>query len=183
MKNLLDILNETIEEKLPNFLKKENEELWNSTEVIYHAPRVERLWMQMGEYRIFLHRIYPCQKEEALFHPHPWPCAVKIINGTYEMGISTEYPDEDKFETEKEPAWTSEHARLILGAGSSYEMSDRTAWHYVLPINNPSDSIMIIGKPYSPAVSMPISPNQKQPPLYSERFNQLMEEWRKRYPC
>ena len=37
--------------------------------------------------RIYLHRIYPCAPGEALFHPHLWPSAMRILSGEYEMAV------------------------------------------------------------------------------------------------
>jgi len=35
---------------------------WNTLEVLYEAPRVERLWTQLGPNRLSLHRIHPCAR-------------------------------------------------------------------------------------------------------------------------
>ena len=69
-----------VEKVLPALLKLND---WESIDVDYHPPRVERVWRRYGDYRINLHRIHPCRKDEALFHPHPWPSIVKIIEGGY----------------------------------------------------------------------------------------------------
>src|SRR5262245_5320802 len=81
MGNLLDTLRR-FEQKLPDLLA--DPAGWETVDVDYEPPRVERLWRQLEpDVRAFLHRIHPC--ERALFHPHPWPSAVKIVSGTYEM--------------------------------------------------------------------------------------------------
>ena len=73
-----------VEQELPDLLEKE---IWNGLYIDYHPPIVERVWTQVGENRIYLHRIHPCSEGEALFHPHPWPSAMRILSGEYEMGI------------------------------------------------------------------------------------------------
>lgn len=125
------------EEILPILLEKE--EIWTGLFVDYHHPYVERLWTQVNENRISLHKIYPCQRKESLFHPHPWPQAVKILKDGYEMGVG--YGEH----SENSPSMVS---TLYLPEGSTYEIVDPKGWHYVRPIKKPSYSIMITGKPW-----------------------------------
>lgn len=109
---------------------------WHTLDVDYEPPRVERLWRDMVTpgYRLYLHRIHPCEK--ALFHPHPWPSAVKILHGSYEMRVGY-----GKGIDEPPTA-----ATIVLTKGSYYEMGDPDGWHNVRPLgNHPSYSIMITG--------------------------------------
>jgi hypothetical protein len=64
-----------VERELPALLQDEG--AWKSLYVDYHPPLVERLWLPWGSYRINLHRIHPCARDEALFHPirGRLPCA------------------------------------------------------------------------------------------------------------
>ena len=76
------------EDALPDLLR-EGVDAWRSLDIDYEPPHVERLWRPWGpvvstgamtipsRFRLSLHRIHPC--ETALFHPHPWPSAVRII--------------------------------------------------------------------------------------------------------
>jgi hypothetical protein len=133
---LIELFNE-IEERLPAFLDALDG--WSSVYVDYHPPIVRRLWRQWDDtHRIFLHEIEPCGPGEALYHPHPWPSAVKILSGRYQMGIG--YGSG----TKPPPIGTT----ALLTAGSSYEMIDRDAWHYVRPLVSSSMSLMITGKPW-----------------------------------
>lgn len=127
--------------ELPELLD-EHSSVWRTLDVDYEPPRVERLWRQLGPYRLMLHRIHPCEK--ALFHPHPWPSAVRVVSGRYEMGVSQGHV----LLNEHQP----EVARLILTAGSQYEMVHPLAWHYVRPLDEPSLSVMVTGKPWDPPV-------------------------------
>jgi len=111
--------------------------IWKSVDINYHPPHVERLWCQLGAYRLYLHFIHPCKKEEALFHPHPWPSAIHVIEGNYEMGMGFG-------EGLEEPEIFS----TILSQGNMYyEMPHRDGWHYVRPISVCS-SVMLTGEPW-----------------------------------
>jgi hypothetical protein len=124
------------EQQLPYLLTKP--ELWQSLFVNYEKPHVERVWCPWGDYRINLHRILPCQAEETFFHPHPWPSAMKILGGTYQMligyGSGLQEP----------PISTT----CNLTAGSTYEMVDPDSWHSVRPLDRPVWSVMLTGKPW-----------------------------------
>ena len=72
-----------IEKILPTLLKKSDS--WNTVDINYSPPMVNRVWLEYGALRICLHRIYPANPSETLFHPHPWPSSMKILKGTYEM--------------------------------------------------------------------------------------------------
>ena len=124
--------------RLPDLLLRPDSE-WQSLDVDYEPPRVERLWRFLEDgSRLYLHRIHPC--EIALFHPHPWPSAIKVLSGTYEMGLGSSSTAEDP----------TEFATLMLTAGSSYEMIEPNGWHYVRPIGGvPSLSLMITGAPWA----------------------------------
>lgn len=135
---MLGLLKEA-EQHLVQLLKQDTRDVpWKSMFVDYHYPYVERLWIPWKEYRLSLHRILPCQTNESLFHPHPWPQAVKVMQGNYEMGIGWgrgEIPP---------PVAT----KIVVSSGFSYEMLDPDGWHYVRPIDVPSLSIMLTGKPW-----------------------------------
>lgn len=155
-----------IEKQLPQLL--ENKDNWHSVYVDYHKPFVKRLWKQEGDFRIYLHQIFPCEKEESLLHPHPWPSAMKVISGFYEMGVG--YSD-----TNKEPIIAS---TLILPKNSYYEMVDVNSWHYVRPLDKPSFSLMITGTPWkreSPKSPYPLRE------LYEDEKLIIFQEFEKHY--
>ncbi len=111
---------------------------WRSVFVDYEHPFVERLWREWGEYRVYLHRIHPCAAGEALFHPHPWPSAMKVLSGSYQMavGYGSGVPAPPVVAT------------LMLCAGSRYEMVHPDGWHSVRPLEVPSLSLMVTGTPW-----------------------------------
>jgi hypothetical protein len=132
---MLDIL-AAVEEALPDLLA--DEASWKSLYIDYHPPTVERLWRHWGEYRVSLHRIHPCPPGAALFHPHPWPSAMRILDGEYEMAVGYG-------KGMQEPPV----AALMIARGDfRYTMTDPDAWHYVRPIDRPSMSLMVTGKPW-----------------------------------
>ena len=163
---MLNILKE-VEIALPYWIA-DHQNRWNSVFVDYHPPFVERLWCQWNEYRIYLHRIHPCLPNEALFHPHPWPSAMKILSGKYEMAIgfgSGEIP----------PPVAS---TIILVEGTTYEMVHPDSWHYVRPLGEPAMSLMVAGRPWNR-----LSPGSgtKLQPLSEEQKARLFNFFRQIY--
>lgn len=112
---------------------------WNSVYVDYHKPFVKRMWKKHEDFRIYLHQISPCQASESLLHPHPWPSSMKVISGTYEMGVGYS----------KENTAPPIASRLLLPVNSYYEMLDVNSWHYVRPLGRDSFSLMVTGKPWA----------------------------------
>jgi hypothetical protein len=137
--------------------------------VNYHHPRVERLWTQVGDSRLMLHVIHPCNSSEALYHPYPWPSAMHVLSGRYETAYAIRYKPSDKeirnFKWKKYPISPSiklldrvddkgnqivlkELSRLIMEGDIYIEMLEPLGWHYVRPINSYCLSMMMIGKPF-----------------------------------
>jgi hypothetical protein len=123
---------------------------WRTLDVNYEPPRVERLWREFEDGRLYLHRIHPCEK--ALYHPHPWPSAIKILSGSYMMALGygkmqmgygrmqDVLRDGDSFQVPPPCA-----ATLVLTKGSTYEMIRPNGWHSVRPLGGTSYSIMVTG--------------------------------------
>ncbi len=132
--NYLLVLDE-IERQLSELLLRED---WKTVDVNYHPPRVERVWLQHGALRIYLHRIHSAKSSETLFHKHPWPSAMKILEGIYEMGIGFSSSD-------IAPPLA---ATVLLTEGASYEMTNPDGWHYVNPISEVTYSLMVSGCPW-----------------------------------
>jgi len=111
---------------------------WRSLYVGYEKPHVERLWRQIdNDHRIMLHRIHPCDALDVLFHPHPWPSAVLVL-GEYEMTVGF-----GAGMIRPPSAMTTR-----LAPGSFYEMTHPDGWHGVRPLEVPSLSVMLIGRPW-----------------------------------
>jgi len=155
-----------LETELPAMLA--DDARWHSLDINYHPPFVERLWTQWNDYRVSLHRIHPCEPSDALFHPHPWPSAMRILDGRYEMAIG--------YGTGKQAPPLA--ARIIAGTDVRYEMTDPDAWHYVRPLERPAMTIMVTGKPWKREAPTSTEPLQ---PLDDGRRRELMAWFRTRY--
>lgn len=117
--------------------------LWKSKKIRYETPHVDRVWMQLDDTtRLFVHRIHPC--EVALSHPHPWPSAVLLLSGSYEMGIAHGHPQGDPFFPGAVPPLA---AIVDVHAPSGYEMTHPWGWHYVKP-REVVYSVMLTGRPF-----------------------------------
>ena len=152
-----------LEKQLPEMLKDSSR--WNSLLIDYHPPFVERLWCSWEEYRVYLHRINECKSSEALFHPHPWPSAMRIVAGTYEMGVGYATGD----------LAPPVAAKLVMPAGTSYEMVEPDGWHYVRPLTDVTLSVMVTGKIWSR--QSPKSTTQLQP-LDPKVVTELLQRFR-----
>ncbi len=145
---------------LPGLLA--DRKIWKSLLIDYRNPIVERLYTDWNGLRISLHCIQPCTAEEAFFHPHPWPSAILILEGGYEMGVAC-----------GEGLVVPPNAMtLVLAAGSRYEMNNRDGWHYVRPREKASYSVMVNGRKWDRA--MPDFPSEPLQPLLAERVDELL---------
>ena len=61
---------------------------WESIVINKRKPHTYRAFIQHGDSRICLHRFEPCDSEDSFAHPHPWPSAMLILFGTYDMAVS-----------------------------------------------------------------------------------------------
>lgn len=128
----------------------------------YEKPYVSRLWFPFNEYRIFLHKIEQTDSP-VFFHPHKWESAMLILKGNYEMGIGHS-------ETNVEP---KVDCKLILPAGTMYEMVEKDAWHYVKPIGGDCYTLMITGA--LNGREMPIEPTKEHRKLEYDEIVDLLE--------
>lgn len=168
MLNILNLIERTY---LPELLLDES--CWKSVFVDYHPPFVERLWTTLEldgqNYRIYLHRIHPCALKDSLFHPHPWPSAMRILSGSYTM--TTGYGPGMQPPVASEP--------ITLGEGYSYEMTNMDEWHAVSPNDTPAYSLMVTGTPWSReshASTHPLGP------LPDNKIADIFEFFRSKYP-
>ena len=164
---MLDVL-ARLEQALPAMLRDES--IWHSLYVDYHPPTVERLWTPWRAYRAFLHRIHPCARQQALFHPHPWPSAMRVLEGEYEMAVGFG-PGMD------EPPV----AALMVSRGDfRYEMTHPDSWHYVRPLGRPTLSLMVTGKPWDREAPRSTTPLRR---LQPEQVAELLRSFRSLFPA
>lgn len=124
---------------------------FNSLDVDYFPPRVERISINIGNYRIYFHVLHPCDEGQSLYHSHPWESAVHVIGGTYEMGLSFSTNENDLIDIESgkynELRAKDEICKIVVSQGMYYEMLNKHGWHYVRPVGkHPAYSVMMTGK-------------------------------------
>lgn len=147
----------------------DNPEVWNTLDVDYYPPRVERLWTEYKGYRIFLHTIHPTDKP-CLFHKHKWPAAFKQVKGSYEMGITYSENEINSDEAYLLPTL----ARFIVTEGSYYEMTQTDCLHFVNPQGKVSHSIMITKDLYPESVIRKESLDRVLVNLSDERKKEIL---------
>lgn len=150
----------SIEKLLPGLF--ETVEL-RSMYIDYHKPFVSRIWFQFDKFRVYLHKIESAgESVDALYHPHPWKSAIRILKGTYEMGVGHSA-------TENSPI---SDVVAHLTPGVAYEMVSQDGWHYVNPLNEPVYSLMITGELYDR--KMPITPDKRFAELSKDVFFEIL---------
>ena len=166
MIGMRDVLKQ-VEKELSSLLDHDG---WQSLDIDYHKPHVERVWMPWNGYRINLHRIQACKPHEALFHPHPWPSVVRILGtdfgdpmggGGYWTAIGSGPPDAG------EPAQV---AKIWCPAGSIVCMEEPYGWHSVAP-PKVSYSLMITGAPWQ--FKMPYEPGARLRPMDDSKIDDM----------
>eukprot|EP00808_Paulinella_micropora_P016115 g63865.t1 len=154
---------------LPKLLR-EHPSTWQSLDVLYHPPRVERVWRQWGDYRLCLHIIHSCTNQEALFHPHPWPSAMRILQGQYSMSVGYGAGTQPPAQTQTK----------VHRAGQQYAMEDPDEWHSVWPDDQVA-TVMLSGKPWQRAMPEYPTPG-KNVTLSSERKDEILKLFQSFYP-
>jgi hypothetical protein len=190
MENLIDLL-KGVDENIGFLL--DNPANWNSLDIDYYPPRVERLWTPYNEGRLCLHIIHKCEEGEALYHPHPWPSAMKVLSGVYKMGLACEIGVDDR------PLWSKvsgtdttpdgliykkgiklrEIATIDLHPGSYYEMPDKLGWHYVQPLTDVAYTLMYIGKPFEEKSDGAQKADKELKRFSKERIKEILLEFKK----
>lgn len=110
----------------------------NTMYINYGIPIVERIWYQWGNRRIYFHKIHRTEGTSML-HNHPWPNAIRVLRGSYEMGIGHSSTNE---------APVTLDAKMVMKPGSKYEMVTPGGWHYVNPVSAVSYSLMVADPPF-----------------------------------
>lgn len=152
-------------------------ERWKSLYVDYETPFVHRLWLQLGEYRVYLHKIEPIEsslvsepEKNALFHTHNWKSIVQVISGRYEMGVG--YGPGIIFPPVEET--------VIVSENTIYSMTDPDDWHYVLPLEGPVYTLMIAGPKWDRET--PTIPQKALGPLNEWQKSELFQFFEEAFP-
>jgi hypothetical protein len=149
-----------------------------TSRIIHDEPEVWRVWWQLGDIRVALHKIMPC--DECFFHPHPWPSVIRCLKGGYTHRIGLYNGPKADVE-----ALTPDHIQAFsdtlvpmtttISAGDSYLMPDIRQFHQV-STSAVSYSLMIMGLPYFPGATRRFS--RKVPDhnitLTQEQINDIM---------
>jgi len=129
---MLDRLHE-VENILPDLIK---ERKWYGQTIEYGANKTDRVWTPYEDGSIDLHRLYPCSIDEAIFHHHEGPTAVKVFQGSYLMKVGSKTRGID------ETIMT-----ILVVPGCTYQMLNQEDYHSVAP-NEIVYSLRIRGKPF-----------------------------------
>lgn len=117
-----------------------DESQWNSLIINRRKPHTYRIFHVFPDnMRVCLHRFSPCHDHEAFQHPHPWPGAFLIMNGSYEMTLGM---SKDRFSKPENVAKT------MMSEYSGYEILNPLTWHSVIPLET-THTIMMNGEPWS----------------------------------
>jgi hypothetical protein len=169
---LTETLNTILTQDLAGLLR-DNSVVWKDLLINYESPMVRRLWTEYQGYRLYLHQILPCSVPYR--HIHPWPSAIHVVSGVYEMEVGTL----DTLQTEVPPEAVPA-ATLQLGKGSTYEMVNPKGWHSVRPLGEASLSVMLTGSPWF--TENPFKGKGQGENLHPAFRDQILESFREAFP-
>lgn len=132
---MLDKLKKLIKHDLITEIKSGG---WESLIINKRKPHTYRMFKQIGEDRVCLHKFEACDLSESFLHPHPWPAAFVVLAGSYtmEFGISESLSTGPSF-----------CEKFTLVRRSEYEMLNNRSWHSVTP-NRTTYTVMLNGPPF-----------------------------------
>ena len=117
---MLDKLYEGLYE-LPKLLADSNN--WDSLIV---NPWTFRVYSKLSNgMRVCLHRFEICHTHEAFPHPHPWPGAFLVLEGSYKMEIGHSLDRESPM---------LDVMTTVMGRWSAYEIVNPLTWCAVIPL-------------------------------------------------
>lgn len=123
------------EEILPELLTEKD--AWKSINVNHQAPSVKRIWRNWQGYRINLHKLTKVDGKEEYFHSHPWPIAIRLLTGSYQMCY--EFVQDEQVMTGVE----------IITPETPYCMENPNDKHSIKLLDNTIYSLMINGKAWA----------------------------------
>lgn len=111
---------------------------WDSLIVNKRKPHTYRVFTQVDDIRICLHRFEPCGPEDCFEHPHPWPGAFLMLRGEYihRVGYSPDLESDPDFLLTE-----------IVRPYSMYEITNKQTWHSVQPTQE-TYTLMVNGPPW-----------------------------------
>lgn len=125
---------------LPSLMARRDR--WSSLIVNRRKPWTYRVFTNFEHggrnFRVCLHRFETCDEQESFLHPHPWPGAFLILQGSYIMNVGYSADRLSK------PAGVT---KVILAAGSQYAITNPLTWHSVTPLEE-CYTLMVNGEPW-----------------------------------
>lgn len=136
---------------LPNLITNALDQA-KTVKILHDEPEVHRIWWELGEIRVAIHRIFSCKEKSCFFHPHPWPSAVECIQGGYTHRVAMyNGPREDVMSLQSQQLESFVHKLTVMEMevvpGFSYYMPDIRQFHQV-DVERESYSIFVSGVPY-----------------------------------
>lgn len=125
-------------------------ERWDSLLINRRKPHTYRVFTEyksenpeLDGLRVCLHKFNACDRHEAFEHPHPWPGAFIILDGSYQM----------RFGQSKDRFSKPDHMETLnLTKYSSYDIVSPLTWHAVIPLCD-TYTIMVNDKPWAADVA------------------------------
>lgn len=162
---------------LPDLLNKR--EVWDSLIVNRRKPYTYRVFTQLPNgLRICLHKFDPCHTHESFPHPHPWPGAFVVLDGSYRMKIG--------YSKTRETMEVEDVSTFIMSTYSAYEITNPLTWHSVTPLE-PTYTVMVNGATWDKDVAHVDVRTTKGKDLdrmpenelleHLEKFKYLVGEW------
>jgi hypothetical protein len=117
---------------------------WDSLIVNRRKPHTYRVFTQVDDLRICLHKFNTCDRHEAFAHPHPWPGAFIIMQGSYHM--------DTWFSPSRTESYRHKVASFVLTKHSKYEIINPLTWHSVIPLET-TYTVMVNGPAWDKEVA------------------------------
>jgi hypothetical protein len=148
---MLGKLEQIVKNDLPRFLASTAG--WDSLIINRRKPVTHRVFRQIGDMRLCLHHFEKCSPDEAFLHPHPWPAAFLVVDGSYWMDINWSLNRQDAPQL-VDPITGGCFSKFLLTRGSCYEISSPLTWHSVTPANDGGVwTVMLNDAPWLPEVA------------------------------
>ncbi len=128
---------------------------YKTVNILHDEPQVWRIWWEVENTRIALHKIFPCvNPDDCFFHPHPWPSAIRCLKWWYVHYVWSYNWDPQVLNTLSSQELEDFSKGIIrtetsVSSGDYYLMNDIRQFHQV-SANSESFSIMVMGNPYFP---------------------------------
>jgi hypothetical protein len=132
--DMLHVLQQ-VEERLPSMLAHPFTE-WQALSLNERAPRLERVWTRVEQFRVCLDRLHPSEKV-AMQRP-AWPSAVHVVSGRCEVRVGA--------------SETMILSTSLLNESSRSEIPHKDGWHSMRALGAPSMMVTVAGPSWETGV-------------------------------